>query len=109
VAAVVTRRLYDEVEVARVLEERPGGSDGEAEYLVQFKVGGWGRILVACALSCVSVRVRERVCERACACAACTDVRVRARAQASRAFRVHGGLAHVRTCARLPSSVCDGS
>lgn len=40
VAAVVTRRLFDEVEVAGILEERPGGEEGEREFLVQFKVGG---------------------------------------------------------------------
>jgi hypothetical protein len=39
VAAVVTRRLYDEVEVAGILEEREGAEEGEKEYLVQFKVG----------------------------------------------------------------------
>ncbi|KAI8473098.1 MAG: major facilitator superfamily domain-containing protein [Monoraphidium minutum] len=39
VAAVVTRRLYDEVEVAGILEERPGGEEGEREFLVQFKDG----------------------------------------------------------------------
>lgn len=35
---MLTRKLYDEVEVAGVLEERPGGDDGEREFLVQFKV-----------------------------------------------------------------------
>ncbi|KIZ02150.1 Signal recognition particle protein, chloroplastic [Monoraphidium neglectum] len=39
VAAVVTRRLYDEVEVAGILEEREGAEEGEKEYLVQFKDG----------------------------------------------------------------------
>lgn len=40
---MLTRRLYDEVEVAGVLEERPGAEGGEREFLVQFKVrgGGW--------------------------------------------------------------------
>jgi len=38
VAAVLTRRLYDEVEVAGVLEEREGADGGEREFLVQFKV-----------------------------------------------------------------------
>lgn len=37
VAAVLTRRLYDEVDVAGVLEERPGAEEGEREFLVQFK------------------------------------------------------------------------
>jgi hypothetical protein len=41
VAAVLTRQLYDEVDVAGVLEERDGVEAGEREFLVQFKVGGW--------------------------------------------------------------------
>jgi hypothetical protein len=42
VAAVLTRRLYDEVDVAGILEERPGAEAGEREFLVQFKVRGAG-------------------------------------------------------------------
>jgi hypothetical protein len=45
--SVCPPRLYDEVEVESILEEREG-LDGETEYLVQFKVRGRATLGHAC-------------------------------------------------------------
>lgn len=76
VAAVLTRRLYDEVEVSCVLEERAGGEEGEREFLVSFKVRRRRRRLkhtTACSargfvVGLVSFRVGRLQASRSCTC-----------------------------------------